>query len=61
MDGEISWFDAARGYGFIEPDDGGDDIFFTAPDAAFRGQPGDRVRFMLSDGANGPEAVDVEV
>jgi hypothetical protein len=39
MDGKISWFDSARGYGFIEPGDGGDDILFAAPDADFDASP----------------------
>ncbi|MCZ6605079.1 MAG: cold shock domain-containing protein [Alphaproteobacteria bacterium] len=60
MDGEITWFDKRRGYGFIVPDDGGDDIIFTAPNAAFHGRPGDRVSFRITDGPLGPEAVDVE-
>ena len=60
MDGEIIWFDKARGYGFIEPDDGGDDIFFSPPNASFQGRPGDRVSFMVTDGPLGPEAVDLE-
>ena len=60
MNGEIIWFDKARGYGFIEPDDGGDDIFFAAPNASFQGRPGDRVSFMVAGGPLGSEAVDVE-
>ena len=60
MDGEIIWFDKARGYGFIDPDNGGDDIFFSAPDASFQGRPGDRVSFRVAGGPLGPEAVDVE-
>ncbi len=57
MDGEIIWFDKARGYGFIEPDNGGDDIFFSPPQPGFDGRPGDRVEFRVTDGPNGPEAV----
>ena len=64
MEGKIAWFDAARGYGFVEPADGGGDIFFTRDvlDAELRGggpQPGDPVSFEIIDGALGPEAARV--
>ena len=27
MNGTVKWFNAEKGYGFITPDEGGDDIF----------------------------------
>ena len=56
MDGKIIWFDSARGYGFIEPRDGGDDIFFAVEGGALNLRPGARVGFTVTDSPPGPEA-----
>lgn len=57
MEGRIVWFDADRGYGFITPADGGDDIVFSR--VALGLGSGDAVHYAVIDGPNGPEATDV--
>lgn len=65
MIGTIKWYNNARGYGFIEPSDEGDDVFFMAralePDLRCEGglRPGETVVFEVVDGPRGPEAAGV--
>ena len=65
MNGVIKWYNNARGYGFIEPSDEGDDVFFLASalesDFLCRGgpDPGEPVVFEVVDGPRGPEAARV--
>ena len=63
MEGKIAWFDGTRGYGFIEPADGGGDIFFSraALEADFGAAlaVGDAVSYQVIDGERGPEATRV--
>jgi CspA family cold shock protein len=55
--GTVKWFNTAKGYGFIQPDDGGKDIFvhITAVQAAgMQGlQDNQKVAFELIDGRDG--------
>ena len=60
--GTVKWFNDAKGYGFIERDDGKDVfVHYSAISATgFRSlQEGQRVEFVVTQGQKGPAAVDV--
>jgi CspA family cold shock protein len=58
--GIVKWFSPIKGYGFITPDDGGDEVFvhFSAIDGeGYRNLfEGDVVEFDLVDKGKGPAA-----
>lgn len=62
--GTVKWFDDAKGYGFIAPDEGGKDLFVHHTNintAGFRSlAEGARVEFEAQEGRKGPEAVNVQ-
>ena len=62
--GRIIQFNQTRGYGFIAPDGGGEDVFIHSEElkGQARGvQAGTRVQFEVVDGARGQKAYDVMV
>ena len=61
--GTVKWFNDAKGYGFIETEGGGKDVFvhFSAigGDGHKTLAEGAKVEFELEEGAKGPEARNV--
>ena len=58
--GTVKWFNAQKGYGFIQPDDGSQDVFvhITAVERAGLGglNEGQKVSFDLEQGQRGRTA-----
>lgn len=62
--GRIVQFNQTRGYGFIAPDGGGDDVFLHSEELKAYGHAvriGTRVQFEVLDGQRGLKAFDVTV
>ncbi|MEX2550760.1 MAG: cold-shock protein [Nitriliruptoraceae bacterium] len=61
--GTVKWFNADKGYGFIQPDEGDDDLFvhFSAINAeGYKTlEDGQAVSFEVTQGQKGPQASDV--
>jgi len=63
--GTVKWFNNAKGYGFISPDGGGNDVFAHFSAINMEGyktlKQGQKVEFDLVDGPRGLQATKIEI
>ena len=62
--GTVKWFNSTKGYGFIQPDDGGKDVFVhisAVEQAGLRGlDENQKVEYVLANGPKGLQATEVK-
>jgi CspA family cold shock protein len=63
--GTVKWFNNKKGFGFITPEEGGDDLFVHHSNIVMEGYRsltgGQQVEYEVSEGRKGLEATNVRV
>ena len=66
VNGTVKWFNSEKGFGFIQPEDGGKDVFVhyrqinnTAGYGRVSLDEGQKVTFEIGEGQKGPQAENV--
>ncbi|MCX7011513.1 MAG: cold shock domain-containing protein [Candidatus Sumerlaeota bacterium] len=61
--GTVKWFNENKGYGFVSPEGGGEDLFIHHSNIATEGfrtlHEGQKVEFESAAGRKGPEAINL--
>ena len=61
--GTVKWFNAEKGFGFIAPDDGSNDVFVHYSEIQGSGfktlEENQPVEFEIGEGQKGPQALNV--
>ena len=64
LSGTVKWFDQVRGFGFVTPEDGGQDVFLHSSVLQRAGrqdvQQGEKVELEVRDGQRGRQAVNLK-
>jgi len=61
QEGTVKFFNEEKGFGFITPNNGGDEVFVHASGLSESIRQDDAVRYDIEEGRKGPNAVNVVV